>query len=135
MSHRMIPVAIEAVSGAMAAPTGGDLGGSGFAGTGTEAAADALTGRSLCENVGEKVGEKVGDLRERGGRNVWGLREMERCRPLDLMDGGDCLGRGRRRREVVRGSVAIKTTAFWREWCVWGNEGGGERVRERNERG
>lgn len=74
MSHRMIPVAIEAVSGAMAAPTGGDLGGSGFAGTGTEAAADALTVRSLCE----KVGEKVGDLRERGGRNVWGLTEMDR---------------------------------------------------------
>lgn len=112
MSHRMIPVAIEAVSGAMAAPTGGDLGGSGFAGTGKGAeAAEALTVRSLCENVGENDG----DLRERGGRNVWGLREMERCRPLDLMDGGDCLGRGRRRREVVRGSVAIETTSFWRE--------------------
>lgn len=117
MSHRMIPVAIEAVSGAMAAPTGGDFGGSGFAGTGTGAdeAADALTDRSLCVNVGENVGircENVGVFRERSGEKVWGLREMERCRPLDLMDGGDCLGRGRRRREVVSGSVAIETTTF-----------------------
>lgn len=109
----MIPVAIEAVSGPIAAPTGGDLGGSGFAGTGTggDEAAEALTDSNLCENVGV--------LRERGGENVWGLREMERCETLDLMDGGDCLGRGRRRREVVSGSVAIETTAFWGEWCVW----------------
>lgn len=109
----MIPVAIEAVSGAMAAPTGGDLGGSGFAGTGTggDEAAEALTDRSLCENDG--------GFRERGGENVWGLREMERCRPLDLMDGGDSFGSGRRRREVVSGRVAIETTAFSREWGVW----------------
>lgn len=118
MSHRMIPVAIEAVSGPMAAPTGGDLGGSGFEGTGTgddDAAAEALTDSNLCENLGENVW----GLREREGENVWGLREMERCKPLDLMDGEDCLGRGRRWREVVRGRVAIETTAFWREGCVW----------------
>lgn len=113
MSHRMIPVAIEAVSGPIAAPTGGDLGGSGLAGTGTDgdAAAAALTTSS-------RRRENVGVWRERGVvLKVWGFREMDLVEWR--MDGGDCLGSGRRRREVVSGSVAIETTACWgRMGCV-----------------
>lgn len=114
----MIPVAIDAVSGAIAAPTGGDLGGSGFAGTGTDVVAAALTTNNLRENAGF-VTEFV---RERGELNAWGFRKMERWGPLDLdewmMDGWDCFGSGRKRREVVSGSVAIENDSVSEQGVV-----------------
>lgn len=113
ISQRMIPVAIEASNGAIAAPAVGVFGGSGFAGTDTgEAAADALM----------EMNPFLGVLASLRGENVGFWREKERCRSLDLpevewrFNSGDCLGTDRKfsRREVVRGRDAIETMAFWR---------------------
>lgn len=115
ISQRMIPVAIEAINGAIAAPAVGVFGGSGFAGTDTgEAAAEALMVSPFLGVLVSLSGEK---LVENAG--LW--REKERCTAVDLwrlwrFNGGDCLGSDRRLRwrGAVRGRDAIETMAFWR---------------------
>ncbi|MFS7907426.1 hypothetical protein Hanom_Chr01g00071211 [Helianthus anomalus] len=102
-SHRITPVAIEAISGFIAAPchgTGAGAGASGFAGT---AAADAFT---------VKLGFLIGDLSFSDGNLRW-------CGPWDRwrLNAGDCLveirwltvvgDRNPRLTEVVNASDAI----------------------------
>lgn len=107
ISHRMIPVAIEAVSGAIAAPTGGDLGGSGTDVDEAAAAAAALslllvvffTERDVCL-LGYDENSNV----------VVMMLFFRKMGALDLvmvewrMDGGRTR---RRREEVVRGRDAM----------------------------